>query len=74
MIRARVLLGVPSFVCLSGTFVSLSRVMLRLDAPVNSITVRLINARSRKPLSKVQVSMFMWNGTFDIHRPPYPPH
>jgi hypothetical protein len=59
------------FICAIGAFVSISRAILSFD-PAKSITVRQINARTIKPLSKVQVSMSMWNGTFDIHRPPYP--
>jgi hypothetical protein len=33
------------------------------------IKVRLVNAKSGKPLSKVTVSMQAWIGTFDIHKP-----
>jgi hypothetical protein len=31
-----------------------------------------VNAKTGKPLSKVAVTMHAWNGTFDIHKPPYP--
>jgi len=37
-----------------------------------SITLRLVSAKSGKPLSKTNAAMCTWNGTFDIHRPPYP--
>ena len=37
-----------------------------------SITLRLVNAKSGKPLSKTNAEMCTWNGTFDIHKPPYP--
>jgi hypothetical protein len=37
-----------------------------------SITLRLVNAKSGKPLSKTTAAMCTWGGTFDIHRPPYP--
>jgi hypothetical protein len=34
-----------------------------------NIKLRLVNAKSGTPLSKVTVSMHAWNGTFDIHKP-----
>jgi hypothetical protein len=37
-----------------------------------SIKLRLVNAKSGKPLSKTNAAMCMWDGTFDIHRPAYP--
>jgi hypothetical protein len=48
--------------------------LLAVCVPVSAqdIIVRLIDARSGKPLSKVYVAMSSWNGTFDIHKPPYP--
>jgi hypothetical protein len=48
-------------------FLTLSR-----NTSAEDITVRLINARSGRPLSSVFVAMSHWNGTFDIHKPPYP--
>lgn len=50
-------------------------VMLSAPSPCASaqdITVRLVNARSGKPLSRVRVAMLTWNGIFDIHKPPLP--
>jgi hypothetical protein len=38
-------------------------------ASAQDITLRLVNAKSGKPLSKIAVSMHAWNGTLDIHKP-----
>jgi len=43
-----------------------------LAASAQDIAVRLVNAKSGKPLSKIRVAVSTWNGTFDIHRPPLP--
>lgn len=43
-----------------------------LGASAQDITVRLLNAKSGKPMSGIRVAMSTWNGTFDIHRPPLP--
>lgn len=46
--------------------------VLPLSASPQDITIRLINATSGKPLSKISVSMGAWNGTFDVRKGPYP--
>jgi hypothetical protein len=41
-------------------------------ASAQDITLRLVDAKSGKPMSKISVSMHAWNGMLDIHKPPYP--
>ena len=59
MIRARVLHRELRAVVMMASVVSFSSFVVCLDAPAEEITVMLINARSGKPLSKVQVSVSM---------------
>ncbi len=56
---------------------ALCLVLIASPALGQTVTVRLINAKSGKPLSKVPVEMFAYNGTlrFDPQKnPPYPEH
>jgi hypothetical protein len=54
-------------ICLAFSFI----LTPLLRASPQDISVRLVDARSGKPLSKVSVEMFSWNGTwtFDPHKP-----
>lgn len=47
-------------------------VLFSPQALATEISVRLVNAKTGKPFPKVRVAMSMWNGNFDIKRPPLP--
>jgi hypothetical protein len=52
--------------------IALCLLVATLSASAQDISVRLVNAKSGKPLCRIRVAMSTWNGTFDIHRPPLP--
>lgn len=45
-----------------------------VQAAPKDVTVRLVNARSGKPLSKALVTIFFWKGTWTFPHEPFPKH